>query len=433
MNFTHRNKRTSFLIRDILRVNRETATAGLIVNHETSTAACLTESTEETPSLTGSLSFRTLQTASSSSSSSHHRLLGRRDDGLVMMISAAPPSGDCFTLPAAGGGFNGYPTSLSAVEAYLVSAKIPSSSSSSRYLFPASLLPPSSTASSFDHNLLPLHAHSSDPCVHQRFNPSSSTSSSATSLILPTAVSVASPAVTATTVGVGIANWSSPFSSMASGFFSSDLDHHHHHLLLHRNHLDARNQQLNAAHVCRLDSPPASSFELMTVADDDNDADDAVEGSEDRDTQSEVGRDSISGSVSPGVVIASGGKNNSGGGSFNATGRSLHHEQQWLHHHLDGHFHAYPGKEHRGGHEAGGASDQDTHDECNNVRKIRRNRTVFTELQLMGLERRFDSQKYLSTPDRADLARVLGLTQLQVKTWYQVWSTFSLSHFKNFF
>ncbi|KAI1278115.1 Homeobox protein BarH-like 1b [Halotydeus destructor] len=53
-------------------------------------------------------------------------------------------------------------------------------------------------------------------------------------------------------------------------------------------------------------------------------------------------------------------------------------------------------------------------------RKIRRNRTVFTELQLMGLERRFDSQKYLSTPDRADLARLLGLTQLQVKTWYQV-------------
>lgn len=47
-------------------------------------------------------------------------------------------------------------------------------------------------------------------------------------------------------------------------------------------------------------------------------------------------------------------------------------------------------------------------------RKMRRNRTVFTELQLMGLERRFDSQKYLSTPDRADLARVLGLTQLQV-------------------
>ncbi|EEC13007.1 homeobox protein H40, putative, partial [Ixodes scapularis] len=53
------------------------------------------------------------------------------------------------------------------------------------------------------------------------------------------------------------------------------------------------------------------------------------------------------------------------------------------------------------------------------ARKSRRNRTVFTEGQLMGLERRFDSQKYLSTPDRADLARALGLTQLQVKTWYQ--------------
>ncbi|KAG8192931.1 hypothetical protein JTE90_025638 [Oedothorax gibbosus] len=52
-------------------------------------------------------------------------------------------------------------------------------------------------------------------------------------------------------------------------------------------------------------------------------------------------------------------------------------------------------------------------------RKVRRNRTVFTELQLMGLERRFDCQKYLSTPDRAELARALNLTQLQVKTWYQ--------------
>lgn len=75
-------------------------------------------------------------------------------------------------------------------------------------------------------------------------------------------------------------------------------------------------------------------------------------------------------------------------------------------------------------------------------RKMRRNRTVFTELQLMGLERRFDSQKYLSTPDRAELARILGLTQLQVKTWYQVsrnlisskleFETFS-KKFSNFF
>ncbi|KAK8736568.1 hypothetical protein OTU49_005081 [Cherax quadricarinatus] len=53
------------------------------------------------------------------------------------------------------------------------------------------------------------------------------------------------------------------------------------------------------------------------------------------------------------------------------------------------------------------------------AKKCRRSRTVFTELQLVGLERRFEAQKYLSTPDRVDLARSLGLTQLQVKTWYQ--------------
>ena len=40
-------------------------------------------------------------------------------------------------------------------------------------------------------------------------------------------------------------------------------------------------------------------------------------------------------------------------------------------------------------------------------------------MQLMGLEKRFETQKYLSTPDRIDVAETLGLTQLQVKTWYQ--------------
>ncbi|KAG8434703.1 hypothetical protein GDO86_012890 [Hymenochirus boettgeri] len=53
------------------------------------------------------------------------------------------------------------------------------------------------------------------------------------------------------------------------------------------------------------------------------------------------------------------------------------------------------------------------------VKKPRRSRTIFTELQLMGLEKKFQKQKYLSTPDRLDLAQSLGLTQLQVKTWYQ--------------
>lgn len=52
-------------------------------------------------------------------------------------------------------------------------------------------------------------------------------------------------------------------------------------------------------------------------------------------------------------------------------------------------------------------------------KKCRRTRTVFTDMQLIGLEKRFENQKYLSTPDRIQLAETLGLSQLQVKTWYQ--------------
>ena len=44
---------------------------------------------------------------------------------------------------------------------------------------------------------------------------------------------------------------------------------------------------------------------------------------------------------------------------------------------------------------------------------------MFTENQLLRLEREFDTKKYLSTSDRIGLATELGLTQLQVKTWYQ--------------
>ncbi|XP_055331132.1 homeobox protein LOX10-like [Paramacrobiotus metropolitanus] len=51
--------------------------------------------------------------------------------------------------------------------------------------------------------------------------------------------------------------------------------------------------------------------------------------------------------------------------------------------------------------------------------KRRRLRTVFTDSQLVVLEDRFSKQKYLSTPDRLKMAKTLGLTQLQVKTWYQ--------------
>ncbi|ELR55498.1 homeobox protein BarH-like 2 [Bos indicus] len=66
-----------------------------------------------------------------------------------------------------------------------------------------------------------------------------------------------------------------------------------------------------------------------------------------------------------------------------------------------------------------GSSESETEQPTPRQKKPRRSRTIFTELQLMGLEKKFQKQKYLSTPDRLDLAQSLGLTQLQVKTWYQ--------------
>ncbi|XP_071371940.1 homeobox protein BarH-like 2 [Centroberyx affinis] len=65
------------------------------------------------------------------------------------------------------------------------------------------------------------------------------------------------------------------------------------------------------------------------------------------------------------------------------------------------------------------SSESETEHSAPRLKKPRRSRTIFTELQLMGLEKKFQKQKYLSTPDRLDLAQSLGLTQLQVKTWYQ--------------
>ncbi|XP_033606344.1 brain-specific homeobox protein homolog [Cryptotermes secundus] len=49
----------------------------------------------------------------------------------------------------------------------------------------------------------------------------------------------------------------------------------------------------------------------------------------------------------------------------------------------------------------------------------RKARTVFSDHQLMGLEKRFESQRYLSTPERVELANALKLSETQVKTWFQ--------------
>ncbi|XP_014274484.1 H2.0-like homeobox protein [Halyomorpha halys] len=52
-------------------------------------------------------------------------------------------------------------------------------------------------------------------------------------------------------------------------------------------------------------------------------------------------------------------------------------------------------------------------------RKRSWSRAVFSSLQRKGLEKRFQLQKYITKPDRRQLAATLGLTDAQVKVWFQ--------------
>ncbi|XP_022239638.1 H2.0-like homeobox protein [Limulus polyphemus] len=52
-------------------------------------------------------------------------------------------------------------------------------------------------------------------------------------------------------------------------------------------------------------------------------------------------------------------------------------------------------------------------------RKRSWSRAVFSNLQRKGLEKRFIIQKYITKPDRRQLAATLGLTDAQVKVWFQ--------------
>lgn len=45
----------------------------------------------------------------------------------------------------------------------------------------------------------------------------------------------------------------------------------------------------------------------------------------------------------------------------------------------------------------------------------RKARTVFSDHQLGGLEKRFAAQRYLSTPERVELATALNLSETQVE------------------
>ncbi|XP_052046484.1 homeobox protein Nkx-2.6 [Apodemus sylvaticus] len=53
------------------------------------------------------------------------------------------------------------------------------------------------------------------------------------------------------------------------------------------------------------------------------------------------------------------------------------------------------------------------------TRPQRKPRVLFSQAQVLALERRFKQQRYLSAPEREHLASVLQLTSTQVKIWFQ--------------
>jgi homeobox protein Nkx-1 len=57
--------------------------------------------------------------------------------------------------------------------------------------------------------------------------------------------------------------------------------------------------------------------------------------------------------------------------------------------------------------------------EANKAGKPRRARTAFTYEQLVALENKFKTTRYLSVCERLNLALSLNLTETQVKIWFQ--------------
>ncbi|XP_078671122.1 homeobox protein zampogna-like [Branchiostoma floridae x Branchiostoma belcheri] len=69
-------------------------------------------------------------------------------------------------------------------------------------------------------------------------------------------------------------------------------------------------------------------------------------------------------------------------------------------------------------HEDVKTDESDKSQQQNKPRK-KRSRAAFSHAQVFELERRFSHQRYLSGPERADLAAALKLTETQVKIWFQ--------------
>lgn len=58
-------------------------------------------------------------------------------------------------------------------------------------------------------------------------------------------------------------------------------------------------------------------------------------------------------------------------------------------------------------------------DDTMTLKRKKRSRAAFSHGQVFELERRFSQQRYLSGPERSDLAKSLRLSETQVKIWFQ--------------